>query len=468
MAQLSPKIKFEYGKVARMKRWVFLMLPNRISVFLFRKFLDNNRQRNSLEAAKFVHEINTIYNTKLYFLIPKFLFFALLLGCPAIPSSYQRFLGESIVECRKFPKKRLIISKNVVEQTKKLEKIDLNSHSWKFVSLTLAGFGFIKASAIARDFVKLAAKSEIVLGSPTTKTLAIAVSALLEDQNHSEAANLISKHQSVDPSKALDSHQAYLELVYPSFKSKAKKELPPADRGEAIFNELICDKVVALVAPGQISTKSGREIDSRDTVARIKFYGRASMHDSTFGGTRCDITSHNSDILIAASKGDMSANRVFQEAPDLKLIVSKKKGFENSLGLPVKVMTSWAPTLLTTATSGTLLLFEILKAKPKKIFMCGFDFYTNPLGYNPELLTIYRDGSAPGLQNGELMWKGKSLSRCSLARNHLSHNLKSDFLLVKNLYELSGLIDGTPEVLEILNLTADEYDARLEEMLGDW
>ena len=445
------------------------MLPNRISVFLFRKFLDSNRQRNSLEAAKFVHEISTIYDTKLYFLIPRFLFFAFSLGCPAIPSGYQRFLGESIVECRKFPKKRLIVSRNVVEQTKKLEKIDSNSHSWKFVSLMLAGFGFIKASAIARDFVKIAAKSETALGSPTTKTLAIAVSALLEDQNHSEAANLISKYQIADPSRInLNSHQAYLKLVYPSFKSKAKKELPPANRGEAIFNELIYDKVVALVAPGQISTKSGREIDSKDTVVRIKYYGRASMHDSTFGGKRCDITSHNSDILIAASRGDVSANRVFQEAPDLKLVVSKKKGFENSLGLPVKVMTSWAPTLLTTATSGTLLLFEILKANPKKIFMYGFDFYTNPLGYNPELLAIYRDGSAPGLQNGELMWNGKSLSKCSLARNHLSHNLRSDFLLVKNLYELSGLIDGTPEVLEILNLTADEYDARLEEMLGDW
>ncbi|MFM8453241.1 MAG: hypothetical protein ACKOAQ_10375, partial [Acidimicrobiaceae bacterium] len=55
-----------------------------------------------------------------------------------------------------------------------------------------------------------------------------------------------------------------------------------------------------------------------------------------------------------------------------------------------------------------------------------------------------------------------------IAAGFVSHDPRSDFLLVKNLYELSGLIDGTPEVLEILNLTADEYDQRLEEMLGDW
>jgi hypothetical protein len=30
------------------------------------------------------------------------------------------------------------------------------------------------------------------------------------------------------------------------------------------------------------------------------------------------------------------------------------------------------------------------------------------------------------------------------------------------------LIDGTQEVLALLNLTADEYDLKLEEMLGDW
>ncbi|NBQ45951.1 MAG: hypothetical protein EBU37_07840, partial [Actinobacteria bacterium] len=67
-----------------------------------------------------------------------------------------------------------------------------------------------------------------------------------------------------------------------------------------------------------------------------------------------------------------------------------------------------------------------------------------------------------------LKWSGENLATHTAANTHISHDLKSDFLLVKNLYELSGLIDGTPEVLEILNLTADEYDARLEDMLGDW
>ena len=114
------------------------------------------------------------------------------------------------------------------------------------------------------------------------------------------------------------------------------------------------------------------------------------------------------------------------------------------------------------------MIWDVLIVRPQKIFLAGFDFYTDRGGYNPQLLNLYKSGSTLGFVPGELHFQNGNLSQTSLARNHISHNLRSDFLFVKNLYELSGLIDGTPEVLEILNLTADEYDMRLEEMLGDW
>ena len=84
-------------------------------------------------------------------------------------------------------------------------------------------------------------------------------------------------------------------------------------------------------------------------------------------------------------------------------------------------------------------------------------------------MATYKSSLNPdGGDSREHSWSGDNFPVHSVARSHIPHDLKSDFLLVKNLYELSGVIDGTPEVLEILNLTADEYDARLEEMLGDW
>ena len=116
-----------------------------------------------------------------------------------------------------------------------------------------------------------------------------------------------------------------------------------------------------------------------------------------------------------------------------------------------------------------MLLFETLRFTPNNIKLFGFDFYTNRQIYNHALMDRYKSSSNPdGADRRSHSWSGDSFSIHSVARSHISHDLKSDFLLVKNLYELSGLIDGTPEVLEILNLTADEYDERLEEMLGDW
>ena len=103
--------------------------------------------------------------------------------------------------------------------------------------------------------------------------------------------------------------------------------------------------------------------------------------------------------------------------------------------------------------------------------MFGFDFYSIRQQYNTELLQIYNSREftkATELPSNEFNFEFSQSGSAKIALALISHDLKSDFLLVKNLYELSGLIDGTPEVLEILNLTADEYDARLEEMLGDW
>ncbi|MDP4902785.1 MAG: hypothetical protein NWQ97_05525, partial [Ilumatobacteraceae bacterium] len=108
---------------------------------------------------------------------------------------------------------------------------------------------------------------------------------------------------------------------------------------------------------------------------------------------------------------------------------------------------------------------------PSKVKLFGFDFYTNRQRYNTNLLKLYQSRDftkANSRHTNSFNFEHSQLGSTQISSESIGHDLKSDFLLVKNLYELSGLIDGTPEVLEILNLTADEYDERLEEMLGDW
>jgi hypothetical protein len=236
-----------------------------------------------------------------------------------------------------------------------------------------------------------------------------------------------------------------------------------------LFGHLITGKNIALVAPGVIKTESGAEIDAHDTVVRIKFNGKSAMPDQKFVGKRCDITSHNSELLTIASHDQETLMSLLNDADDLKLFIAKKGDFKSIGKIPVRGMKAWPPTFLTTGTSGTLILFELLTALPKKLKLYGFDFYSNRNIYNDNLMETYRKSEAPdGGSPKDHTYDQGLFSIHSIARSNISHDLKSDFLLIKNLYELSGLIDGTPEVLALLNLTADEYDLKLEEMLGDW
>ena len=464
------KIRSDYSTDARLKRWIFLLIPTRLSVFLFRKLVDKNRERNSIEAAKFIVDTNNIYPTRFYFLIGKFLRFSLILGDAKLPKSYISEVIDSLKENRRDPSRRRATCNQILNTTSKLSPKQTSANGWKLVSLALSGLGFIRAGTIARSYCLAAALSEVSSGNATSRTTSLAIKGLLESRKFDEARQLIESHAlSIDALTTDETYSDYLALLKQR-RPEVRIESPVVNSEvEKLFSSLVAGKSIALVAPGVIENEYGQEIDSHDTVFRVKFNGRSAMPDEKYVGRRCDITSHNSDLLTLAKINKVDSNAAISDAPDLKLIVAKKGEFGTIDGVPVRSMLGWPPTFLTTATSGTLLLFESLRFAPKSIKLFGFDFYTNHQIYNHALMSTYKSSSNPdGGDSREHSWSGDNFSIHSVARSHISHDLKSDFLLVKNLYELSGLIDGTPEVLEILNLTADEYDARLEEVLGDW
>jgi hypothetical protein len=240
---------------------------------------------------------------------------------------------------------------------------------------------------------------------------------------------------------------------------------------DVIFQALVRDKSVALVATAEIQSECGEEIDSMDTVARVKFQGLEIMPEKRFAGTRCDITAYTEDLVekFKSKLGRDPDCLDFLKA--VSIIVLKQKSRAKIGGTPTRNMPVWAPTFLTTATSGTLFLFDIARCAPSRIKLFGFNFYTHRNLYNSALLKFYETQDSLreiGLPKNWFKFSSDRKNSAIIASGFVNHDPRSDFLLVKNLYELSGLIDGTPEVLEILNLTADEYDARLEEMLGDW
>ena len=472
MLKKIPKIKSDYSTSVRLKRSVFLFLPTKASVFLFKKLVADNQERNSLEAAKFLVDTNNIYPTGFYFLIGKFLRFSLALGGVKLPKPYVSEVIDSLKETRRDPSRRRAACDQILNTTSKLSPRQTSAHGWKLISLALSGLGFIRAGTVARNHCFAATLLEVSSGSASNRTTNLAIKGLLETRRFAEARQLIKSHaESLDSpitDQTYSDYLASLRQIRPEVKDRdAKLE----SEVEKLFISLVTGKSIALVAPGVIDKEYGHEIDSHDTVFRVKFNGLSFMLDEKFVGRRCDVTSHNSDLFALAKLDKDTEKRIALEAPDLKLLISKRD-LSIALGsIPVKQMRSWPPTFLTTGTSGTLALFEIVRCSPSKVKLFGFDFYTNRQRYNTNLLKLYQSldfTKANSRLANSFNFEQGQLGSTQISSELIGHDLKSDFLLIKNLYELSGLIDGTPEVLEILNLTADEYDMRLEEMLGDW
>ena len=466
------KVKSEFSVSARSKRLVFLLLPTRLSIFLFRRFIDDNRERNALEAAKFLVDANNVYPTRFYRLLPKFLKFSLNLGGVELPSNYLNFLSQSLVQTRLNTTSRQKVRQDAIIETKKLPWQLLNPQGWKLLSLALSGFGLIRAGTIARKNCLKSALNEISLETASERILNLAICGLLESRKFDEARSCIQKFsKSLDSEVVSNVYGAYLELMHqprPSVSALDSKTSTPADQ---LFSHIVAGKNIALVAPGVIKTDFGAEIDAHDTVVRIKFNGKSAMPEEKLVGRRCDITSHNEDLFTIASLDSETLMSLLKDTDDLKLFIAKKGDFKSIGELPVRSMKAWPPTFLTTGTSGTLILFDLLTASPKKIKMFGFDFYTERQQYNTEILSLYSSKQlikGYSFRKNEFEFGLSQLGSARISSANISHDLKSDFLLIKNLYELSGLIDGTPEILALLKLTADEYDLKLEEMLGDW
>jgi hypothetical protein len=301
MSEKVPKIRSDYSTDARLKRWIFLLMPSRLSVFLFRKVVDQNRERNSIEAAKFLVDTNNIYPTRFYFLIGKFLRFSLTLGDASLPKSYISEVITSLKETRRNPSRRRSACDQILNATSKLSPQQTSAHGWKLVSLALSGLGFIRAGTIARNYCLTAALSEVSSGNATNRTTNLAIKGLLESRRFDEARQLIESHASSSNALIADeTYSDYLALLKQR-RPEAKTQNPAVESDvEKLFSSLVDGKNIALVAPGMIDKEYGAEIDSHDTVFRVKFNGRSAMPDEKYVGRRCDITSHNSDLLTLA------------------------------------------------------------------------------------------------------------------------------------------------------------------------
>jgi hypothetical protein len=460
-----------YSKLSIVKRWVFLLIPCPLSTYLFRNLINNHIEQNKLEAAKFVELATLAYGSNYYF-SSRFLNFPFELGQINIDGETKKYFFRCLHNLRRAPELRKKLSLELTDVVRKIPKNKLDAQSWKLFSLILSGFGFMKAGTIARkNFVEVAI-DEVNKNCASSRTIHQLIRGLLESRRFEDVNKYIQEFTVELGFTSINNpyvdYMTMMHQIRPRVDSSATLSKSEED---VIFQALVRDKSVALVATAEIQSEYGEDIDSMDTVARVKFQGLEILPDKKLAGARCDITAYTEDYVIKFQSLS-SGNATYLDFLDqVKIIVLKQKTRQKIGNNTTRNMTVWAPTFLTTATSGTLLLFDIARLEPAKIKLFGFNFYTSRHIYNSTLLNFftYADSMRDfGLPKNWFKFSSERKNSAIIAAGFVSHDPRSDFLLVKNLYELSGLIDGTPEVLEILNLTADEYDARLEEMLGDW
>lgn len=338
----------------------------------------------------------------------------------------------------------------------------LNSEQWRVVAQLLGGLGFLRAVGHARQYCLAASVREFHHSRDTVsaKTVKRALCNAIERDDLNEIEALLRDVTVVARAPRMSNAGRQWLAHARRVPQDTTNDSPP----DEAFRPLIRDRSVALVAPGIIDGDVGNEIEAHDIVYRIKYFGPLAPRSAQRAGTRCDIAFFNEHVLRGLVRQKVPTNAVFN---GLGWIV-QKKGRPIAVECASRVMSAWAPTALTTATSGTLALWDLLQFEPSMVRLYGFDFYSRRQQYDSAYLERYlTDPASVGGGFRGAHWSGDRLASSDIAWSFMSHVPLSDLRLVQKLHEL-GLVTADSPVAEVLGLSSDAYLSRLECMLGDW
>ena len=360
------------------------------------------------------------------------------------------------------PARRGSLQDEIIDRVNKMHADDLDAGQWLLATHSLSGFGLLRSSLLTRSLCLERSRRdfELLRGAVSTRSIERTIATSIENSDtltlRHIAFNTDLRHRA---SRYAHAAETYLGIIAeaPTVASR--------DQYHQAFAETIRGRTVALVAP-----TSGNDADldaaaSSDVIYQIKYFPMASATVETRSALRCDVSFYNNHVLRGLAADPAMRSRLRTEVPWL----IQKRGPAAIIDHPgLRCMSVWAPTALTTATSGTLAMFDLLQFRPKSVVLHGFNFYTTRQQYSPSHLEIYRerpDSVGGGLKGTQ--WSGEDLSPSDIAWSFISHVPHSDFALVQRLWK-QGLVVPTPGVEEVLGLTADGYARRLETMLGEW
>ena len=452
--------------LARVKTFVLENSPAWLVVSLMRRFVTKSDYQSKRESITIFQRANVAYGAKRQNRSARLLRVAFGLLGDEFPTSYARLIIGATNQTQLDASRRGALSSEILDATKSLAVNITDATGWYQLSRGLFSVGYFRAAWVARENSIELSIREGEVGGAAANAVGRAIQAHLERRNFTEVEQLLQKSANDIKPNSLRDIRDYLDMMENKYVMPPLDPASPDFDAEKLFSELITGKSVALVGPGSPSGHYGDEIDSADTVVRIKYVGREHLPPQEFHGHRTTIIYLNQTELDGMLDRD-SKFALRNKDNEIQVILSYR--FANLKKSVVPVFSTLKSPYInrTTAHSGLIALFNLLCNFPKQIMVYGFDFYANVGDYNiwhTNFLSSSGDLLAltPGIVFNYLI-ESKSFRVSGFA----DHDPVSNFCFAQNLYK-AGLFEIEPLGASILALTPYQYVERLEDMLGDW
>ena len=460
------KHKKKYDKYPPKQRFylkaiILNYLPASVTVWILKKFLIKSDYRLKRESKKFFELGIRAYDSKKICKTDRLLVVALDLVGFTVSNDYVVLLRNAVASTINDPKSRPERSECVLLATQELEISVFNATGWYQLSRGLFCLGYFRAAWTAREnSLDLSITEGTKLNSGAT-AVGRAVEALLE-RRHLDSVREILSESNVLSTKNLNSFREAQGWFEGKVSAISAKDNSDVGGSKQIIYELVNGKTVVLIGPGSARGEYGVEIDSADTVARIKYPGADYLLGEKLFGKRCDISQYP-NLAPLRELADISSHEYFD---DLKLIVAGETDSQPVRNTPVFCENQELPMYRTTVTSGLRLLISLIRRSPSSLKIFGINFYIEREPYNFAMKSFYEQAGWK-IGDGLLFGTRTDYPKVEITSSFGFHDPVSNFCFAQNLYK-AGLFDIEPYGKSILELTPYQYVERLEEMLGDW
>ena len=452
--------------LARVKTFVLENSPAWLVVGLLRRFVTKNNYQLKRESITFFQRANVAYGAHKQRRSARLLRVAFGLLGDELPMSYVRLIIGATNQTQRDASRRSALSVEILAATKALAIDITDATGWYQLSRGLFSVGYFRAAWVARENSIVLSIREGEAAGAGANAVGRAIQAHLERRNFAEVEALVARSTGQINESGLRNIRDYLDMM------QNKYLMPPLDpnssnfEAEKLFSELITGKSVALVGPGSPSGHYGNEIDSADTVVRVKFIDNNLLPADNAHGQRTDIAYIGGGNAILAVQVQFDADPYSVVVQHLKLVISTRTSIK-SLGITAVYAFEPCEVLYrTTSVSGMRTTMQILRHSPLRLKNFGFDFYTTLKPRSDEFTSFYENSSWRLGHANDFIQRGEHI-RSMRGKDFCEHDPVSNFCFAQNLYQ-AGMFEIEPFGASILALTPYQYVERLEEMLGDW